>query len=359
MKGLVDGLSLYINNNQASNYSTSIYSNLIKYSSFDFSIIKDYEIKSDMYKDKSIELLLNRTIDDFSNLKRFLYGSDYSFFHCLNNGFSFPLDLDFNYIMTVSSLLPLFFEQMCSSAYTQNFFKKFPYSVLKSNHIVCPSVTCKKDFLNNFSIESNKISVNYGALSDFYTPTDNFMSSIYIKSKFGLDSEFIIFYGDFNKRKELDKCILLFKNLKKEINNLVFLICSDNFSDNIYLEYLKNLIKKLGLGNSIFFLSNLTMLDKVNLFNNAMCFLDLSIYETVNLNIIHAYCCNTPLVCSSIDLYKEYLGDNCFYYEEGIDYLCIINYIKNYSLHNDDYVTKKFSKGNCLSTCLNAYNNFS
>lgn len=356
MKGLIDGLSLYVNNNQASNYSQIIYNNLIKYSSIDINILKDYEIKSDMYKGNTVELLLDRVNNDFSNLKRHLSKENYSFYHCLNNGFSFLLNYDFNYIMNISTLLPLYYENFCNDKYVENFFRRFPYSVLKSNGIVCPSISCKIDFLKEFEVSEEMIFVNYGTISDFFIPIDKYMASLYIKSKFNIENEFIIFYGDFNKRKNLDKAILLFYELKKEIKNLSFLICSNTFNDLLYLEELKILIEKLRLTNSIVFLQDLSLLDMVNLFNKALCFIDLSLYENVNLNIVNAYSCGVPIVCSYIPLYREYLGDDCFYYYDKVDRFSLLNHFNKNSLHNENYVLSKFNKLTCVDTCLNIYN---
>lgn len=358
MSVLVDGLLLYLNFGQIGDYSKSIYDNLIKYSSLDFNIIKDYEINSNLYKNNRVELLLDRSNNNLNNITKYIENHDISFFHCLNNGFSFPKNSDINNIMTVSNLMPLFFEELCSDKYNSNFFNKFPYSVLKSDRIVCPSVSSKQDLLKNFSGSCDNIFINYGVVSDFFTKTDDVMSSIYLKSKFNLEKEFIIFYGDFNRRKALEEVLILFSKIKSIYPNLYFLICSDNFKDTNYLEELRKLSKSLDLSSYIIFMSNLSILDRVNLFNKALFFIDLSIYENVNLNIVEAYFCKTPVVCSFIDLYREYFGECCFYYNDNIDYICVLDYVQSYSLYNEEYVISKFDKFTNIENTVNIYKEF-
>lgn len=356
MKIMLDGLLLFLNNGQIGNYSRSIVDNLIKYSSVDIDIVKDYEINSNKYSGNSVEVLLNRKNNDFSALAALLKNSDAKIYHCLNNGLSIPKNFDFTYIMSINNLLPIIHEDLCPDMYLSNFYSKFPYGVLNSSYIICPSISTKEDFLNSFSINSENIYVNYGAISKFYGVTDRFLSSIYIKSKFNIEYDFIIFSGDFNKRKNIDKCIILLSELEKYLKNIKLVIVSDSFSDNSYLDFLKDISKKLNVYDNVIYLSNISIRDKVNLLNKSIFFIDLSIYENVNLDIIEAFSCNIPIICSDIKLYREYLGDSAFYYNEEIDPILVLNYINKYNCGNKELVLDKFSEDISLKCSLNVYN---
>lgn len=358
MKLAVDGLLLFLNNGQVGNYSKSIIDNLIRYSSISVDIIKDYEIESSLYTSNSVELLLNRRETDFSNLSLFLKASKIDAYHCLNNGFSIPKNFDFNYIMSINNLLPLYHENLCPISYITKFFSKLPYGVMNSSEIICPSISTKTDFLNSFSVDESKIHINYGVIARYYTPIDNFLSSIYIKSKFNIDGDFIIFNGDFSERKNLDKCIVLFKNIKKHFDNLTFIISSDSFKNKKYLDLLISLSENIGIKNNIIYLSNLNTMDKSNLFSKAIFFIDLSVYENVNLNIVEAFSCSTPIICSDIDLYREYFGESVFYYKDNVDTLSLLNYISNYNFKNYKFILDKFSSDISLRCSLNSYNKF-
>lgn len=358
MKLAVDGLILFLNNGQIGNYSKSIIDNLIKYSSINLDIVKDYEIESSNYQDNSVELLLDRRDTDFSNLALFLKASKIDAYHCLNNGFSIPKNFDFNYIMSINNLLPLYHENICSMNYVTKFFSKVPYGVMNSSQVIFPSISTKHDFLNSFSIDESNLYINYGVVSRYYTKIDGFLSSVYIKSKFNIEGEFIIFNGDFSERKNLDKCILFFKNIKKYFGNITFIISSDSFKNKKYLDILINLSENIGVRNDIIYLSQLNTMDKANLFSKAIFFIDLSIYENVNLNIVEAFSCSTPIICSDIDLYREYFGDSVFYYNDNLDYLSILNYVSNYNQRDKMFVLDKFSSDVSLKCSLNSYNKF-
>lgn len=356
MRVLVDGLLLYLNFGQIGNYSRSIYDNLIKYTNLDIEIIKDYEIKSNLYKNKSTEILIDRYNDNYNSVLEYIIKNNFNFFHCLNNGFSIPKNYDGNTIITVSNLLPFFYEEFCLNDYLHTFFNKLPFGVLRSDNIIFPSVSAKKDFLKEFSLDSKNTFINYGIISDFFTKNDDFMVSIYLKSKFNIDYKYIIFYGDFNKRKSLDQALFLFRDLRKIYKELYFLICSDSFNNIEYLNTLKKLGKDLGLNKYIKYLCKISVIDKVNLFNKALLFIDLSLYENVNLNIVEAYYCETPIICSDIDLYKEYFGECCFYYDSSVDYICVSDYVNNYAQSvAKSYVYNKFNKNMNLKIMKNIY----
>lgn len=352
---VLDGLLLFLNNGQIGDYSRSIVDNLIKYTTLKLSIIKDYEIDSSAYKNCSIELLLNRKLNDYSNLSNYLNYKKNSIYHCLNNGFSIPKNFEYNYIININNLLPIICENLCPINYVSNFFNKVPYGVLKSSYIITPSITTKQNFLKSFSLNSDKVFINYGVISSFYNKTDRFLSSVYIKSKFNIEGKFIVFCGDFHPRKNLDKAIILFKNLKRYISDLKFLILSFKFEDINYLDKLNRLSNKLNICNDVVFLDNISVVDKVNIFSNALFFLDLSTYEDVNIGIVEAFNCKTPIVCSNISLYKEYFGDLVFYYKENIDPLTIIDFACNYSYNESDFVLNKFDKNLNLNTLINIY----
>lgn len=358
MNGLIDGLILYLNFGQIGDYSRLIVDNMIKYTDTNFRIIKDYEIESNKYIDERIELLLDRKNNNLNALSNYIKSKDINFFHCLNNGFSIPKNYELNYIISVSNLMPLYIENLCNQEYLYSFFNKFPYSILQSESIVCPSVSCKNDLLNKFSMDSKKVIVNYGILSEFFSPQDNFMSSIYISSKFNIEKKYIIFYGDFHKRKNLDEVINLFNEIRKFIKDINLIISTDRFYDIEYICFLKKLAKKYNLQDNIIFLQNLNELDLVYLLNNAFLFIDLSSYENINLNIVNAFKMEVPIICSSIDLYKEYFGDNVFYYNNNIKIEILIDYILKYKISNKDLILSKFNKDISLKIMSNLYNKF-
>ncbi|MGL5693067.1 MAG: glycosyltransferase, partial [Peptostreptococcaceae bacterium] len=317
-----------------------------------------YEVVSNKYNKNHIELTLNRKENDYSNLSFFLKNTDYKLYHCLNNGFSIPKNFDFNYVMTINNLLPLYDEKMCSQSYVSNFFSKLPYGVLSSSYIICPSVTSKDFFLNSFSINEDNVFVNYGVASNFFAKTDKFLSSVYIKSKFDIEDEYIVFSGDFHKRKNLENCLILTSKLKKFIPKLKFLISSFNFNDLNYLNNLKEISKKLNLYDDVIYLYNLSTIDKVNIYNKALFFIDLSLYEDVNIDIIEAFKCNIPIICSDITLYKEYFGDLAFYYNEKNNESIILDFVYNYKVYNKEFVTDKFKSDVSLRSSLNVYDKF-
>lgn len=352
----MDGLSIFYDSGQITDYSLSLSSTIDTLNSIDLTVIKDLELDNKLNFKNIKELLLGRKHNNYSQLKKFLLKENFDIYHCLNNGFSIPFDLDFNYVITCNNLIALNSEEFCNPSYVDKFFSSFPYAILNSKAIICPSNSIKRELMNSFSIDENLLYVNYGTIPDFYEKQDDTFSFLYLKSKYNIDYDFILFCGDFHRRKNLEGILECFFRLHNLNPNIKLIFLCKNFNDKGYFKEIQILINSFKLNNHVVFIENYSNYDKMYFFSKALCFLDLSFYESVNLNIIQALKCKCKIICSPIEIYKEYLLDYGHYIDLSTDFneTELLDYIKTPSNNSDlkDHILNKFS----FKTSLNILN---
>lgn len=325
----VDGLALFLNNEDIGNYLRDIVFNFKKYSKYNLNILKDSEINVNLAdfipsNVNLVDLEVDRINQDFKNVSNFINDKKIDIYHCFNNGFSLYDEHEcFNFV-TIHSLIALKYEEFCSDKYVERFLKSIPTTMFKSDKIITLSYEIKNDLIEELSIEEEKINVIYPGISNNFRVVDVNMNKVYLKSRFSIDYNYILFCSDFHERKRIEELTELFFHVSLKYPNMKLIFLIKLNSRNIkYINKIKDIVSKLSLDKKVVFITNFTELDKVNLLNNARCIVDFSIYDGVNLSLIQALKCRCPIICSNIEFHKELLSDYAFYFDiEKLEYFC-------------------------------------
>tara|TARA_Y100001970_G_scaffold294343_1_gene451081 strand:- start:10868 stop:11956 length:1089 start_codon:yes stop_codon:yes gene_type:complete len=196
---------------------------------------------------------------------------------------------NYNYsknIKTVITVHDLIHEKY-SSEYNfkyRSFYKK--NSIEKADKIICVSDNTKKDLLNFYKVDENKISVIHHGYPDS-------LETIKIHDEF-LEKPFLLFVGDRNNYKNFKNFILAYsksKMLKNDFNVVCF--GGGEILDNekkIFLDH--NILDKI----KIYYGDD----KKLNyLFKKAAVYVCPSLYEGFGLTILEAMKFNCPIVSSN------------------------------------------------------------
>jgi glycosyltransferase involved in cell wall biosynthesis len=137
--------------------------------------------------------------------------------------FNVPILYSGKFIVTIHDLILLHFPTIRSSTLSPFVFKiKFlayriviRLAISRSEKIIAVSNFTKNDILKNYSdINSEKIEVTYEACEDFCMLSPNKDEEII--SKYGIRKPYIMYVGNAYPHKNLEKLILVFKNIKKQ-----------------------------------------------------------------------------------------------------------------------------------------------
>lgn len=196
----------------------------------------------------------------------------------------------------------------------KNFYlnKMLDATAKKSARILTLSESSKKDIVDIFKINPEKISVTYcGSDNIYHDDTDERLFKKQ-QQKGASGDKYILFVGQFHKRKNIPLLIRSFEKVKKELNipHKLYLVGrpGDGFNEVVKLynkSAYKNDIKIMGYLLD----ENLTLL-----YNNADIFIYPSLYEGFGLPIVEAFANKVPVISSYASSLPEVGADGALYF---------------------------------------------
>ena len=313
-------LPLLLNKGEIFEYSRESINSLLKLKKdLDISFLKEQNIKSKL-------ITIPLTSLDFSTntnilpVRNYVKQNNIKIYHCLNNGFSlFPCN-NLKKICTINTILPLSDPDVVDKFYIEKYQNKVESALDLSNKIIVPFYYMKTELINTFHINEEKISVIYPIVSELFKNVNSTSSKIYIRSKFKINFDYLIYIGEINPRNTLIETLNIFYILYMNDMNLrlILSITYLNKNKNFYLSLL-SYIEQLNIQDNVIILTNITELDKIHLLNNALCFLYLNQYNELNLSILQCLSLNTKILCHPSEGNLESLENYPIYYTESMD----------------------------------------
>lgn len=215
------------------------------------------------------------------------------------------------------------------------------------DHFICISEQTKKDFINYYKISPKKVSVVYlgGDHLNLNTQYKNLQPII--------NKPYILYIGSRNKYKNFK---LLHKALYKLKVKDLSLVCFGG--EKISKEEIET-------NNSKVEIKQIYGDDKIllNLFKNAICFINTSCYEGFGIPNIEAMKNDCPVVCSDISVFREICKDSVIYFENNnsddladkIDSVIFNNELRKKYIFKGQMLSKIYSWDNCAKNTLSVY----
>jgi glycosyltransferase involved in cell wall biosynthesis len=217
-------------------------------------------------------------------------------------------------------VLPLFYSQKTVLTIHDLAFKLFPkafkwqnrfylnfivpLSIKKADRIIAVSKNTKKDIIEEYNIDSNKIKVIYNGVNEKYREIRDEIIINKVKEKYKLPKKFILYLGTLEPRKNIKRLIKAFNKVKKSDTKLVIAGGKGWLYDDIF-----ELVKTLNLENEIIFTGYVDEEDIVPLYNAATVFVYPSLYEGFGLPPLEAMACGTPVITSNVSSLPEVVGE--------------------------------------------------
>ncbi|MEA1937297.1 MAG: glycosyltransferase family 1 protein [Patescibacteria group bacterium] len=187
-------------------------------------------------------------------------------------------------------------------------FKIKPPAYNRADIIIATSGSAKKDLINNFGIEENKIRVIYNAFDEKFFNDASITEIQEVKNKYKIDGEYILFMNTIKPLNNLSRLIeafsksrLILKGKKPNSNyKLVLAGKSGWLADEI-----KQIAKDFGLKKEVIFPGYIDPQDLNALFAGADIFVSVPIYEEFGSPVLEAMACGTPVICSDVSSLPE------------------------------------------------------
>ena len=203
---------------------------------------------------------------------------------------------------------------------------------------IAVSECTKRDLMNHFQLEEQKIRVVYLGADERFRPAPLEKVRL-LREKYNIHEPFFLSLGSVD-RKNIDGIIKGFA--KSIVKSKCLLILGINWDIDKY----KNLIESLDITDRIRILPGLTDDEVVSLYSDCICFLFPSHYEGFGLPILEAMQCGAPVITSNVSSCPEVAGDAAIIVApNNISQISdAINQIYNNPSFRMDFIRKGYSR---------------
>lgn len=237
------------------------------------------------------------------------------------------------------------------------------YAAKHADGIIAVSESTKNDLITKLSTPEEKIRVIYEGFDpkQFYPREEKEVAKI--KDKLNLKSDYILFVGTIQPRKNLLRLIEAFNQLikstnKPELKNLKLVIAGKK--GWLYEEIL-DAPAKLDIDDRVKFVGHVLDQDLPALYTGAKAFVFPSLFEGFGLPILEAFASRTPVLTSTVSSMPEVAGEAAVLVDpnstdaivEGIDQIVTNANLREQLVEKSQKQLKKFSWEKCAVQTVN------
>lgn len=155
-------------------------------------------------------------------------------------------------------------------------------------------------------VDPRKVRVIHEAAGPEFVPRDDPERSRALREKYALDGEYLLYVGAVDYHKNIDGLIAAFAAARR---CRALLVLAGVQHDPAYLRRVTALAEKEGVLSRARFLGYVPQGDLVGLYNAAMAFISVSVYEGFGLPCLEAMSCGVPVICAGNTSMAEIVAD--------------------------------------------------
>ena len=192
-----------------------------------------------------------------------------------------------------------------------HFYKKYtPLFLNKADKIIVHSMFLKKDIINKYKINEQKIQVIYNELNKDFMPL-SYEERELIKEKYAEGNEYFIYRGVISFQQNLLNLLKAFSFFKKRQKSKMQLIIQGN--TGIQYEQFTDSLRLYRFNNDVKVLSDLTDKETQKVTAGAYAMIAVYSYETSSIFSLESMKCDVPVIVSSSGIFNEICGEAALY----------------------------------------------
>jgi glycosyltransferase involved in cell wall biosynthesis len=225
-------------------------------------------------------------------------------FHGLSNELPMRKSPGTRTVLTVHDLIFLRFPEYYGIIDVSIYTWKLKHACASADVIVAVSQQTANDLRDFLNVDENKIKVVYqGCHPSFFTKGDIDA----VRKNYELPSEFILYVGTLEKRKNAGLIIRALSRLKHKIPLVLV------GKPTKYIAELEGLIKKYNVRDQVKFIHNVAFADLPAFYQAASLFVYPSVFEGFGIPIVEAIASGVPVITSNGSCFSEAGGPHCIY----------------------------------------------
>ena len=233
-----------------------------------------------------------------------LFNADVDIHHAHN--YFLPYRLKTPSVVTIYDMVYHYFPQTMDNRNLELLRQVLPRSVKESTRILTISENSKKEIIEVFQIDPEKIHIAYpGYDRDIYKEIPEKTTRVVLESMH-IQKPFILYMGTLEPRKNIDTLIKAYASLP-DVQKTHDLVLSGSVGWNV--DSLFQLVERYNLGENIRFTGYVTSEQQTALYNGAVCFVFPSLYEGFGMPVLEAMACGCPVITSNSSSLPEAAGE--------------------------------------------------
>lgn len=214
-------------------------------------------------------------------------------------------------VVTIHDVCYKTFPKMFPLVERMIYARKYKYSCKVADKIIAISQSTKQDIIKYFDVEPSRIEVIYQSINEQFYEKMSLDDAKVIVSRYRVNSEFMLYVGSINSRKNLLGVIKAFAMIDPSKRMPLVVIGSGR--GKYYNECVKE-AKKLDVLDEIEFLNTIHSMQSLQAFYTAAeCLVYPSFYEGFGLPVTEAILSCCPVVTSDVSSLPEAGGDVAYY----------------------------------------------
>jgi glycosyltransferase involved in cell wall biosynthesis len=284
---------------------------------------------------------------------------DLDIFHGLSN--ELPLEFCKNKktkkVVTIHDLIFVRYPKLYSPVDARIYATKVKKACKSSDLIIAISEQTKSDLINFYSVPEHKIKVAYQSCNPvfFDKPKESELSQF--KNKHNLPTDFLLYIGTIEERKNLLGLVKALKYTKHDIP----LVIVGNKKD--YFKQVMQYVADNNFTNRLIFLQDISTHELVCLYHLSKIYISSSIFEGFGIPIIEALACEVPVIAHKDSCFPEAGGPfsqytdvlNPEHFSNTIDQVLLDDSLQKRMIEKGSEYVQKFTLKNTSETMYNLY----
>lgn len=238
-------------------------------------------------------------------------GDIYHFFN-----FTLPPNIKQKKIITIYDMVYYKYPETMKKSNYYRLRKEISRSIQEADTIITISETIKKEICDIHGVRSDKIKIVYpGIFNDNYNYNYSQDQISYVKKKYTLPDNYILYLGTLEPRKNIVTLIEGFALLKKRGNKQIKLVIAGAKGWNYEIIYSR--VNELSLTQDIQFIGYVDEHDKPLLYKLSIGFVFPSIYEGFGMPLLEAMAAGVPVIISKAPALQEVAQEAAIYLENN------------------------------------------
>lgn len=233
--------------------------------------------------------------------------SSLDIYHVPQNGLGLPKEKNCSYVITLHDVIPYVLPETCSKTYLKTFMEEMDAILRLTDRIITVSQYSKKDIHQVLGFPMDRIHVTPLAPEAQYQPLNKEQCKAFLKNRYGIDRDFILYIGGINPRKNIGMLMDAFSRCKSKLSKDYALVIGGKLGRSY--ESLKQRCDFLSLTRDVLFPGYIPLEELPLFYNGTSLFVYPSVYEGFGLPPLEAMACGTPTICSNATSIPEVVGD--------------------------------------------------